>query len=166
MQFKKIMSVSMLVFLVLAAGNVIAETKIAYVETDRVLKNSPQLKVVQKKLEKEFSRREDKLDAEKKQLTKLEEKLLKNGGVMKEAERTRLQRDVISRRRKLKYSVEEFQEDASLRRNEELGKLSKKIAEVTVKVAKKNGYDVVLRSGVIWANKKVDITDKVIKALK
>ncbi len=85
---------------------------------------------------------------------------------MKEAERSRLERDVLSRRRKLKSSQAEFQEDLTLRQNEELGKLRKQIAEIIITVAKKNGYDIVLESGVIWADKKINITDKVIKALK
>ena len=53
-----------------------------------------------------------------------------------------------------------------VRQNEELSKLRKQIAEVIIDVAKKNGYDLVLESGVIWANKSINITDKVIKALK
>ena len=84
---------------------------------------------------------------------------------LSEAERSRLERDILSRRRKLKSSQAEFQEDLTLRQNEELGKLRKQVAEVIIGVAKKNGYDLVLESGVIWADNKINITDKVIKAL-
>ena len=85
---------------------------------------------------------------------------------MSEAERKRLERDIIARTRKLKNAQSEFQEDLALRQNEELGKLRKLIAEVIVKVAKKGGYDLVLESGVVWANDKVNITPRVLKELK
>lgn len=166
MQQKKIMTVALLVFLLLGVNTAMAATKIAFVETGQVLQKSPQVKAVKDKIKKEFARRDDQLVAEQKQLTKLQEKLLKDGSVMSEAERTRLERDVLSRRRKLKSSQAEFQEDLTLRQNEELGKLRKQIAEVIINVAKKNGYDIVLESGVIWADGKINITDKVIKALK
>ena len=166
MQQKKIMTVALLAFLLLGMNTAFATTKVAYVETGRVLQKSPQVKAVKDKIKKEFARRDDQLVAEQKQLTKLQEKLLKDGSGMKEAERSRLERDVLSRRRKLKSSQAEFQEDLTLRQNEELGKLRKQIAEIIIDVAKKNGYDIVLESGVIWADKKTNITDKVIKALK
>ncbi len=166
MRQKKILATALLAFLLVGMNTAFATTKVAYVETGRVLQKSPQVKAVKDKIKKEFSRREDKLAAEQKQLTKLQEKLLKDGSGMKEAERSRLERDVLSRRRKLKSSLAEFQEDLTLRQNEELGKLRKQIAEIIINVAKKNGYDIVLESGVIWADKKINITDKVIKALK
>ena len=166
MQHKKIIGVTLMALLLLAGNSVIAATKIAYVDIGRVTQKSPQLKSIERKLKKEFARRDDKLVAEQKQLTKLQEKLIKDGAVMKEAERSRLERDIISRRRKLKSSQAEFQEDASLRQNEEVGKLRKQIYEIIIKVAKKNGFDIVLDRGVVWANKKTDISDKVIKELK
>jgi len=163
---KKILATALLAFLLVGMNTAFATTKVAYVETGRVLQKSPQVKAVKDRIKKEFSRRDDKLVAEQKQLVKLQEKLLKDGSGMKEAERSRLERDVLSRRRKLKSSQAEFQEDLTLRQNEELGKLRKQIAEIIINVAKKNGYDIVLESGVIWADKKINITDKVIKALK
>ena len=104
--------------------------------------------------------------AEAKQLQKLKEKLAKDSAIMSDAEVKRLERDVLSRTRKLKNSQSEFQEDVTLRQNEELGKLRKEIAEVIIDVAKKGGYDLVLESGVVWAAPKINITDQVLKTLK
>ncbi len=165
-QQMKNITVVLLVFVLLGVNTAFAATKIAFVETGRVLQGSPQVKAVKNKIKKEFARRDDQLVAEQKKVTKLQEKLLKDSSVMSESERTRLERDILSRRRKLKNSQSEFQEDLTLRQNEELAKLRKQIAEVIIKVAKRNGYDLVLESGVIWANNKINITDKVIKELK
>jgi outer membrane protein len=154
------------VFLVSLSGAALSATKIAYVEVGKVLQESPQVKAVKEKIRKEFAKRDDQLVAEQKKLKKLKEKLARDGSIMSEAERKRLERDIIARTRKLKNSQSEFQEDLALRQNEELGKLRKVIAEVIVKVAKKGGYDLVLESGVVWANDKVNITPQVLKELK
>lgn len=164
---KKITLFSMLVlFLVSTSGAALAASKIAYVEVAKVLQESPQVKAVKEKIRKEFSKRDDQLVAEQKKLKKLKEKLQRDGSIMSEAEVKRLERDIIARTRKLKNAQSEFQEDLALRQNEELGKLRKAIAEVIVKVAKKGGYDMVLETGVVWADDKINITKQVLKELK
>ena len=160
------MLVLLAAFLVSLSGAALSATKIAYVEVGKVLQESPQVKAVKEKIRKEFAKRDDQLVAEQKKLKKLKEKLARDGSIMSEAERKRLERDIIARTRKLKNAQSEFQEDLALRQNEELGKLRKLIAEVIVKVAKKGGYDLVLESGVVWANDKVNITPRVLKELK
>lgn len=162
----KVVVVLVAAFLVFGSGAVSAATKIAFVEVGRVLKDSPKVKAVQEKIRKEFAHRDDQLVAEAKQLQKLKEKLAKDSAIMSDAEVKRLERDVLSRTRKLKNSQSEFQEDVTLRQNEELGKLRKEIAEVIIDVAKKGGYDLVLESGVVWAAPKINITDQVLKTLK
>ena len=155
------------VFLVFTSTNVLASgNKIAYVEVGRVLQDSPQVKAVKEKIRREFAKRDDQLVAEQKKLKKLKEKLARDGAIMKESEKKRLERDIITRARKLKNAQSEFQEDLALRQNEELNKLRKIIAEKIIKVAKKGGYDIVLESGVVWASDKVNITDKVMKEMR
>ncbi len=166
MMKKTSMLVLFAVFLVSLSGAALSATKIAYVEVGKVLQESPQVKAVKDKIRKEFAKRDDQLVAEQKKLKKLKEKLARDGSIMSEAERKRLERDIIARTRKLKNAQSEFQEDLALRQNEELGKLRKVIAEVIVKVAKRGGYDLVLESGVVWANDKVNITTQVLKELK
>ena len=163
---KQIAIVLVAVFLLFGTGVAAAATKIAFVEVGKVLKESPKVKAAQEKIRKEFAQRDDQLVAEAKQLKKLKDKLVKDSAIMSEAEVKRLERDILTRTRKLKNSQSEFQEDVTLRQNEELGKLRKEIAEVIIEVAKKGGYDLVLESGVVWASNKVNITEQVLKALK
>ncbi len=66
----------------------------------------------------------------------MEEKLNKDGAIMSEQERTKLERDIINAKRDLKRSHDEFREDLNFRRNEEMTKIQKKIAEVIQKFAK------------------------------
>ncbi len=163
----KILLATLLVSILAFGGTAVAAgTKVAYVQVAKVLQAAPQVKAIKERIRREFAKRDDQLVAEQKKLKKLKEKLARDAAIMSEAEKKRLERDIIARSRKLKNAQSEFQEDLTLRQNEELAKLRKVITEVVVKVARQGGFDMVLESGVVWANDKVNITDKVIRELK
>jgi outer membrane protein len=148
------------------AGVASAETRVAFVEVARLLQESPQVQAVRDRLKNEFSRRDNELVAQQKQLKQLEEKLARDGAIMSAEEAKKLERDIIARSRKLKSDQTAFQEDLALRQNEELGKLRKVIAEIIIEVAKDEKIDLVLESGVVWASDRVNMTDKVLARLR
>lgn len=57
-----------------------------------------------------------------------------------------------------------FEEDYNLRRNEEFASLQQNANRVIVKIAKQEGYDVILQD-VIYVNTQYDVTDSVIKEM-
>jgi len=140
--------------------------KLGAVNALRVLEQSPQADVARAKIEQEFAPRDKQLVAEQKKLKELEDRLAKDGEIMSESERQKLERDIINMRRDLRRSQDEFREDFNFRRNEEFAKIQKQIIEAIQKVAKDNNYDVVLSEGVIYASPKVDISSLVIEYLK
>lgn len=167
MQWRTIITAGLLALTLGHAGAAAAaEYKIAFVEVPRLLRDAPQVEAVREKLKKEFSRRNDDLVAQGEQMKKLEEKFRRDSTIMSDAESKRLERDIISRQRKLKSSQNEFQEDLSLRQNEELGKLRKVIGEIIVQVAKEGNFDLVLESGVVYASDRANITDQVLERLR
>ena len=58
----------------------------------------------------------------------------------------------------------EYREDLNLRRNQELGSLFERANLVIKRIAEAEKYDVILQEAV-YRNPKIDITDKVLKAL-
>jgi outer membrane protein len=96
----------------------------------------------------------------------MEDRFAKDGAIMSEAERKKLERDIVSARRDLKRDQDEFREDVNFRFNEERAKIQKEVFDAIVKVAKDQGYDLVLFDGVAFASPKVDISDSVITYLK
>lgn len=140
--------------------------KIGTIQALKVLEQSPQYKEAGKLLDKEFEPRSKVLIAEQKKIKELEGKLGKDRAIMSEAEITKLERKILSKRRDYKRSQDEFREDINFRRNEELKKIQKSIFEAIQKVAKDNNYDIVLSEGVIYASSKVDMTELVIESLK
>ena len=85
---------------------------------------------------------------------------------MTEEERKSRERTILTDKRELKRLQDEYSEDLSIRRNEELRQLEKGITEAIVELAEKESYDLVLYQGVVFTSKRVDITDKVLTLLK
>jgi len=151
----------------LVMGNAFAGgTNIAVVQVQKILAESPKVKVIEKRMEREFSRRKDEIISKGKDLERLERKYQKDIDVMTDSEAKRLERDIISRRRAFKNIQGEFKEDLVLRRNEELGKLLKKIDEVIQKIAKEEGLDIILKGNVVYVSKRADITNKVLARMR
>ena len=151
--------------LAFAAGAVAAqELKIGYVNSDRVLREAVPAKAAQAKLEAEFSKREKELTEVGNRLKAAGEKLDKEAPTLAETERSRRQRDLIDQDREFQRKRREFQEDLSQRKNEELAAGVERANRVIKQIFETEKDDLILQEAVFWSPK-VDITDKVIKAL-
>ncbi len=142
-----------------------AELKVGYVQVDKILQDAPQTAESGKKLEREFSPRSLELDRMSKQIKELESVLDKEGLTISETERRNKERDVQNIKIEFQRKQRELREDINLRKNEELGSLQDRINKAVQSVAEADGYDLVVYSGVAYASKKIDITDKVLKLL-
>ena len=140
--------------------------KVGAVNTIRILEQSPQAITADALIKKEFSSRDRDLVAQQKKVKTMEDRLTKDSAIMSESERKKLERDIVTERRELKRSQDEFREDVNFRFNEERAKIQKEVFDAIQKVAKENGYDLVLFDGVAYASPKVDISDAVITYLK
>lgn len=143
-----------------------AELKIGVVNAGAVLDQSPQKTQALSRLEKEFSARGKSLEAKLKNLRADQDKLAKDSAILGADEQKSKERKILSDQRELKRLQDEYSEDLSIRRNEELRKLEQKIAQTIVDLAKKESYDLVIYQGVIFASEKVDMTAKVLELLK
>ncbi len=145
---------------------VLAETRVGVVDTVRLMEEAPQAKSAQADIETEFAPREQELVKLQKSIRGLEDKASRDGAVMSEKQSGKLEREILSKRRELKRTQDEFRDDLNIRKNEVLSKLQRQMYEATVTLAKEKKYDVILGQGVIYSNKSVDITDFVLDKLK
>jgi len=150
--------------LMLAGGVAMADTKIGFVNTEKLLREAPLSVAAQKKLEREFSAREQELQKMAKQARDLQGQLDKDSVTMAESERKAKERDLANLTRELQRQGREYREDLNLRRNEELGQIQERARKVIQEIAKSEKYDLIIEQ-VIYADPKSDITDKVMKAL-
>ena len=151
--------------LFLASLSVYAELKVGFVQVDKILQEAPQTIESNKKLEKEFSSRTDKLKADVKALKERESSFSKDALTMKDSERGTKEKSLSQLRVDVQRIERELREDINIRRNEELGGLQEQINKAVTAVSKAEGYDLVLYNGVAYASEKIDITDKILKSL-
>jgi outer membrane protein len=144
----------------------LAETKVGVVDTVKLMEEAPQAKSAQADIETEFAPREQELVKLQKSIRDLEDKAARDGAVMSEKESSKLERDILAKRRELKRTQDEFRDDLNIRKNEVLSKLQRQMYDATVALAKENNYDVILGQGVVYSSKNVDITELVLDKLK
>lgn len=142
-----------------------AETKIAVVNIPRLLESAPQAKAMMEQLQAEFAPRQRELAALQKDLREKEETLKRDGAVMSEEERRNIERQLRDGQRDFQRKGQEMNEDANLRRNEELGKLQRILGQEIQNYASSQNYDLVL-GDVIYADEAMDITDELLTALQ
>ncbi|MDP3876699.1 MAG: OmpH family outer membrane protein [Methylobacter sp.] len=151
--------------LLLAANVSYAELKIGFVNIPAVLEKAPQAEKAKKRLEQEFSPRDKQLVSQQKEIQGMDERMAKDAAVMGESARSNLEKDILNKKRDAKRAQQEFSEDFNVRRNEELGKLQRRIVEAIREIAKDQKFDLLLTDGVIYASDKIDITSQVQKKL-
>ncbi len=160
--------------LLLAAGLAVAlpfqvlaaDAKIGVIDLRAIIANSPQAKSAMEKLKNEFKAREEKIVALDKTIKEKTEKFQRNSSIMSEAEKSKLEKEVIAGQRELQRLQTEFREDASSRQQEETKKILERINAVVEDVAKKENYDLVIhKEAASYSTKAIDLTDKVMKAV-
>lgn len=138
--------------------------KIGYVNTQRIFRDAPTAVKAAKKIEAEFSRRDQELQRMAKQLQGMQETLEKNAVTMAETERRTKEKELNELSREFQRKQREFREDLNLRQNEENAAIIEKANKAIKQLAETEKYDLIVQD-VVWASPKLDITDKIIKAL-
>lgn len=146
--------------LLLAANVSFADLKVGVVNIPAVLEKAPQAEKAKKRLEQEFKPRDNQLVSQQKDIQSMQEKLKKDASVMGESQRNKLETELQNKMRDAKRSQQEFSEDFNARRNDELGKLQKRIVESIRAIAKDQEFDLILTDGVIYSSPQMDITSQ------
>ena len=142
-----------------------ADSKIGFVNTEKVFREAAPAVRAQKKIEQEFAKRDQEMQKMAEQIRKLQEALEKNGVTMPESERRTKEREFADMNKDFQRKQREFQEDLNQRRNEELAGVLERANRTIKAIAEAEKYDIIFQEAV-YASPRVDITDKVIKALE
>ncbi len=145
-------------------GVAAAELKVGYVNTQRIFRDAPAAQKAAKKLEGEFAKRDQELQRMAKQLQGLQENLEKNAVTMAESERRSKEKEFGDLSREFQRKQREFREDLNLRQNEENAAVIEKANRAIKQIAEADKFDLILQD-VVWVSPRLDITERVIKAL-
>ncbi len=140
------------------------ETRIAAVNSERILRDSQPAKQAQVKLEQEFSKRDRELQDMAQKIKGMADRLDKDTAVLAVADRPRRQRELADLDREFQRKQREFREDLNQRRNEELAQVLERANRVIRQLAEQRKYDLIVQEAV-YVNPRIDITDDVMKAL-
>lgn len=157
---------SMLVAASLCLGATQAQAqdfKIAIFDSQRVMQ-SGSAKAAEAKIELEFSKRTKELQEMSVRLKAMAEKFDKDVHVLSESERLKRQRELTDLDLDFKRKQRAYNEDLNQRKNEEVAALIERAQKAIKAIAEAEKIDVVLQDAV-YANPRIDITDKVLKAL-
>ncbi len=142
------------------------QINIAYLDSQRILSDSLPVKQMLAKLKQDFEKRVNDLQDMEARVKNAQAKLEKDSQVMSDADRAKASRDLNDMAKEFQRKQRELQEDINQRRNEEYEVVLQRVSKVVKQVAEENKYDLVVQAaGTAYFNPRIDITDKVLKAL-
>jgi len=140
------------------------DIRVAFFNSDRVMKESGALKFAEAKIDNEFAKQKKELQDMSVKIKTLADKLDRDSASLSDAERLRRQRELTDLDQDFKRKQRIYNEDVNLRRNEEVDAFIEKAKKTMRLIAEQEKYDIVVQDAVYY-NARVDITDKVLKAL-
>lgn len=161
---KKILSALLLAGILIAPLAMAEGTKIGYVDTDRIDRESAPAARALDRLKKEFQPRIDELQKLQQQGQTLKDDLDKNGMTMSDDARHQKEHDLGEISIELDRKQRDYQEDLKRRQIEEFTAVHEQAGKVIQSIGDADGYDLIVNDA-IYHGKATDITDKVLKAL-
>ena len=138
--------------------------KLGFVNTERILRDAVPAQRAQKEIESEFTKRDQELAQIAGELKKMQDDLDKNSMTMSDSQRRAREREFGDLNRDFQRKQREFREDLNQRRNEKLAQVVEQANRVIRQIAEQEKFDIIFQDAV-FASPRIDITDKVIKAL-
>jgi outer membrane protein len=140
--------------------------KFGFVHTERILRDSAPAVRAQKQIEGEFQKRDRELAGIADQLKRMQEDLEKNAMTLGETQRRAKEREFGDLNREFQRKQREFREDLNQRRNQELAQVVEQANRVIRQIAEQEKFDIIFQEMPAYVSPRIDITDRVIKALE
>ena len=142
----KQLAISSLMRLMIASGCMLVlldasaqETKIGYVSTERILRESEPAKAAEARMETEFSQRRKDLQDFAAKIKGMAEKLDKDTPVLAESDRVKRQRELADLDQDFQRKQRAYREDVSQRMNEETAKLNERTTKIIKQITSRPG---------------------------
>lgn len=136
--------------------------KVAVVNVQQVLQQSPRVTALSKKLEDKFKNRQTKLNKEQKSLQDELDKFKKESPTMSKSKRETTEKKITSDRSALVKQVVSYQQDLQKEQNKVMQGILEDLNGIVSTIAKKQAYNLVLDSqAVVYTANGNDITKEV-----
>jgi len=138
--------------------------RIGYVDMKQVLDNAPQVLAGRATLDKEFRDRNDSIEMDEFRAGTLETRLLQAD--LSADNKLALERELRELHRNISRRKEDLRDELSFRRTEEVQRLEEEINVAVQEIARRNGFDLIISSPVVYANPDLNITDLILEQLE
>ena len=141
--------------------------KIGVMKVQTIMQQAPQMVAFRASMKKRFQPQEQKIIALEKTLKQNMQKLQKDGPVMKDGDKKLLAAKVTTQRTQLMKSEIKFRGNILKAQNKGLKQFLDLLNKITKSVAKKGNYQIILRrEGLPYVSASLDVTNKIMTALK
>jgi outer membrane protein len=146
----------------LTSGHALAQTRVGYVDMQRLLDNAPQMSSGSDTLRTEFAERDRQLKGDEARLERLQQQ-------RRSAEApaaANLDAEIDALQRRVRRTRENLREELRRRSEEELEQRWREITEAVAAFARDENYDLIVSSPVFYASPSIDITDRILARLR
>lgn len=142
--------------------------KIAYVDFQRVANESTEGKASTKRIQDLITKKQNEAAERGKALQANQQKLEQQGGVMSEAVRAQLQKEIERQQVEAQRFQQDSQAEVQELQNELQNEFQRKVLPLLQEVAQEKGLQLLLSrgdAGIVWAEPGLDLTSDVVKKL-
>jgi len=166
LRMKKIIIVALSVMAICSNAIAADNLKVGFVSVEKLLTQAPQVEAVNADMLKRFGGKKDELVAMEAEIKTMQENYKRNELVMTEDKLTELKTKLYNKVQIFKQKEQVLGQEVNTVRSQELAVLQKSVREIIQNVAKKDGYDLILSDGVVFAADKLDITNVILEQMK
>ena len=140
-------------------------SRIGFVDIPYLIDRAPQALEAEKRLEAEFAPRQTELEVQRAELADLSARLGDVDGGLSDAEREQIDRERRTLERRIKRNEQDFREELNIQKNDEFKTVRVLVLEAIASFGKQQDYDLIVSDGVLYANPRIDVTERILESL-
>ena len=140
-------------------------SRIGFVDIPYLIDRAPQALEAEQRLEAEFAPRQAELEVQRAELERLAERLDDPSLALSDDERQQLDREMRGLDRRIKRSEQDFREELNIQKNDEFKNVRVVVLEAIASFGKQHDYDLIVSDGVLFANQRIDVTERILESL-
>ncbi len=158
-----------LVMVVMMTGSAwAAETRIGYLDMQQVLNLSDAGKAAKDQLQEKLKKYQEQINTKQADLQKLKNDLEKQGMTLNESARAAKEKDYQQKLKDFQRFTKDAEEELQAKDAEFTKKILESLEKIVQEYGKKNGFAMIFDArgaGLLYADKSVDLTENILKAL-
>jgi len=148
-----------------AQDNPAVSSRIGFVDIPYLIDRAPQALEAEQRLETEFAPRQREIEIQRAELAEITAMMSDATLELSEAEYAQLDRESRSLERRIKRNEQDFREELNIQKNREFKDVRILVLEAIAAFGEQQDYDLIVSDGVLYANKRIDVTELILDSL-